>query len=81
MTVTATYRNGTFVPDSEVSLPEGARVEIQLPGVRTERDKAVRAALMARFPNSIGTFTHEEAEQLRSAVAELRAVVDDERDC
>lgn len=78
MAITATYRNGTFIPDFPVGLPEGTHVEVWLPG-EVERAEAVRAVLKAKYPDSIGAFTQEEAEGLRCSIAELR-LMDDERD-
>jgi len=82
MTIVATYKDGAFVPESPVSLPEGARVQVIMPGEEANsRALANLAALEARFPGSIGTFTHEEAEEMRLAIEDACERVDDERDC
>jgi len=36
MTIDATYKDGAFVPESPFSLPEGARVQMILPGEEAE---------------------------------------------
>jgi predicted DNA-binding antitoxin AbrB/MazE fold protein len=73
MTIIATYKDGAFVPESPVSLPEGAQVQVIMPEEEAHsRALANLAALEARFPGSIGTFTHEEAEEMRQAIADTR---------
>jgi predicted DNA-binding antitoxin AbrB/MazE fold protein len=82
MTIIATYKDGAFVPESPVSLPEGARVRVIMPGEEARlRAEATRAILQARYPDSIGSFTHEEAEEMRQAIEEAFEQVDDELEC
>ena len=81
MTVIATYRNGAFIPQSAVSLPEGAQVEVLLPDDRTAKARATMAAFDARYPGAIGTMSHEEAAELQRLIGDAFEHVENERDC
>jgi len=74
-TITATYENGVFKPDGPVSLAPGVRVSVVLP------DTDAVAAFRARFPNSIGVISPEEADRMRRDIEEAFEKVDDDREC
>jgi len=74
LTITATYRAGTFVPDGTIDLPEGTRVQVTLPSSQDEQAAAVRDEFRRRFPESIGSIGRDEADELRSAAADLRTM-------
>jgi predicted DNA-binding antitoxin AbrB/MazE fold protein len=66
MTVIATYRNGAFVPESPVTLPEGARVEV----VFSDQVHATAEELRARFPEAAGVMPKEDADEMRRIIDE-----------
>lgn len=66
LTISAVFENGIFRPDSPVDLPSGARVDLT---VAEPQDDPV-AIMEARFPNSFGGLSDEDAEEMRKAIEE-----------
>jgi len=66
ITIPAVYENGVFKPNAPVDLPSGAKVDLI---VSEPQDDAV-AILKARFPNSFGGLSDEDAEEMRKAIEE-----------
>jgi len=64
MTITATYKNGAFVPESPVSLPEGARVQVIMP------EEEALAKARERFRSVIGAIPREDLEQMEADIEE-----------
>lgn len=76
--ITATFKNGAFVPDEECNLPENARVQVIFkpdnlvpPKVTDEEERAAILARMAErrqknpIPENAPKFTREELYERR----------------
>jgi predicted DNA-binding antitoxin AbrB/MazE fold protein len=66
ITIPAVFENGVFRPNAPVNLPSGAKVDLIMP---EPQDDPV-AILKARFPNSFGGLSDEDAEEMRKAIEE-----------
>ena len=66
ITIPAVYENGVFGPNAPVNLPSGAKVEL----IMAEPQDDPVAILKARFPNSFGGLSDEDAEEMRKAIEE-----------
>jgi predicted DNA-binding antitoxin AbrB/MazE fold protein len=65
-TVHAVCRNGVFQPEGPVSLIPGSRVEVHI----LEETGATEEELRARFPNSCGALSGDEADGVLRAIDE-----------
>jgi len=66
LTIPAVFENGVFKPNAPVALPSGAKVDLIVP---EPQDDPV-TILKARFPNSFGGLSDEDAEEMRKAIEE-----------
>ena len=66
LTITAVFENGVFRPNAPVDLPSGAKVDLIMP---EPLDDPV-AIMKARFPNSFGGLSNEDAEEMRKGIEE-----------
>jgi predicted DNA-binding antitoxin AbrB/MazE fold protein len=64
MTIIATYKDGAFVPESPVSLPEGAQVQVIMPG------EEVLAGARDRFRSVIGAIPRDELDKMEADIEE-----------
>ena len=63
-TIPAIFEGGVFKPQLPVNLAPGARVEILLP----DGDSDPVERLRARFPESFGVITDEDADEMLRAI-------------
>jgi predicted DNA-binding antitoxin AbrB/MazE fold protein len=66
ITIPAVFEHGVFKPNAPVDLPSGAKVDLIVAG---PQDDPV-AIMKARFPNSFGGLSDEDAEAMRKAIEE-----------
>ncbi|MBI1289986.1 DUF104 domain-containing protein [bacterium] len=70
MTFSAVYSNGVFLPDGEVQLPEGTKVEVTPISAPVPTPDEVIAILSQRYPGTIGLISGREADKLRHDIEE-----------
>ena len=72
MTIPAVFENGVFKPNEPVDLPSGSKVHLIVP---EPQDDPV-AIMKARYPNSFGGLSDEDAEEMRKVIEEQCERVD-----
>jgi predicted DNA-binding antitoxin AbrB/MazE fold protein len=69
-TISAIYENGVFRPEEPLELTTGSRVDVVIRQPNQEPWEKLRLRLKAKFPNSFGTVSREDGEEMMRVINE-----------